>query len=95
MDWLKYVTDLVHFALGFVAAKLGVLLPVTIAFVGYELMDAYIQLRVEETLARVEGEATVSAWIEAAQMMLGEKRELRKDIGVFLIGALLAELLSL
>jgi uncharacterized protein (DUF2062 family) len=75
-------TDLAHFALGFVAPIMGLEAPVTIVFVAYELGDLYTQIKAKEKE------------YELGFRILEEKYELRKDIGVYVLGLVIGALVK-
>ncbi len=71
--------------LGLVAVKLGVLMPMTIVFVSYEVVEAIIEL--------INNRIVFESELEQAKENWGIVEELRKDLGEYVIGVLLARLL--
>ena len=80
MRFQKYIklSDLIHFALGIIAVKTGIIVPITILFLGYEIVDTWIQVEAKKIVANTINE------------ILEEKKELRKDIGEYVVGLLIA-----
>ena len=71
--------------LGLVSVKLGVLMPMTIIFVSYEAIEALIELINNHVFFKGDIHETYENWIIV--------EELRKDLGEYVIGVLLAMLL--
>jgi len=88
----RHKYDILHFALGLAAVKTGLVIPITLAFTVYEAVDTYVQVKAEELMFWEEKEHAKVYHLEHVVNILEEKKELRKDLGEFILGLLVAAL---
>lgn len=91
---MKYIklTDIIHFVLGVAAIKTNLAMPITILFGLYEAVDTWIQVKAKCLLYFEERQHEKIYHLERILDILNEKKELRKDVGVFILGLVIASL---
>jgi len=86
--------QIIHFTLGFMAIKLGLELPVTLVFIAYEYGDHIAKLKAIEIETNGLGESRAFQRSVLAAGLYALKKELRRDLGSFILGLMLAQILS-